>query len=179
MNISSGRLDQALFALNYQLALRHASVQLVVIGGSGLIAIDVVSRATRDVDVVALERDGKLVSAEPLPSTVRDAAATVARDLGLELLGHRRFDEMAPAMRAGVGQRDFVVLADLLGRRRRSMSVLAVLGTGLTAGPLGLGLGWPFAEGSRLAFTGGQGLFQASALLGNLSLEFGDLLLQK
>lgn len=84
MNISSGRLDQALFALNDQLALRHASVHLVVIGGSGLIAIDVVSRATRDVDVVALERDGKLVSAEPLPSTVRDAAATVARDLGLE-----------------------------------------------------------------------------------------------
>ena len=84
MNISSERLDQALFALNDQLALRHASVHLVVIGGSGLIAIDVVSRATRDVDVVALERDGKLVSAEPLPSTVRDAAATVARDLGLE-----------------------------------------------------------------------------------------------
>lgn len=55
-----------------------------MIGGSGLIAIDAVSRATRDVDVVALERDGELVSAEPLPAAVRDSAATVARDLGLE-----------------------------------------------------------------------------------------------
>lgn len=84
MTIGSEQLHQALFALNDQLALRHWSVHLIVIGGSDLIAIDVVSRATRDVDVVALERDGKLVSAEPLPAIVRDAAATVARDLGLE-----------------------------------------------------------------------------------------------
>lgn len=56
----------------------------MVIGGSGLIAIDAVARATRDVDVVALEEDGKLVSAEPLPDAVREAAATVARDFGLE-----------------------------------------------------------------------------------------------
>jgi hypothetical protein len=84
MNIGSEQLDQALFALNDQLSLRRGSVHLIVIGGSGLIAIDAVSRATRDVDVVALERDGKLVSAEPLPAAVRDAAATVARDLGLE-----------------------------------------------------------------------------------------------
>ncbi len=38
----------------------------------------------RDVDIVALEQDGELVSAEPLPAPVRDAAAIVARDLGLE-----------------------------------------------------------------------------------------------
>jgi hypothetical protein len=84
MSIDSDRLDQALLALNDQLALRDGSVHLIVIGGSGLIAIDAVSRVTRDVDVVALERDGELVSAEPLPEVVRDAAATVARDLGLE-----------------------------------------------------------------------------------------------
>lgn len=84
MSIGSEQLNQALFALSDQLALRHGSVHLIVIGGSGLIAIDVVSRATRDVDVVALERDGRLVSAEPLPAIVRDAATTVARDLGLE-----------------------------------------------------------------------------------------------
>ncbi len=84
MNIGSEQLDQALFALDDQLALRQGGVHLVVIGGSGLIAIGAVSRATRDVDVVALEQDGELVSAEPLPEIVRDAAATVARDLGLE-----------------------------------------------------------------------------------------------
>ena len=69
MSIGSDQLDQALLALNDQLALRHGSVHLIVIGGSGLIAIDVVSRVTRDVDVVALERDGELVSAEPLPKS--------------------------------------------------------------------------------------------------------------
>lgn len=56
----------------------------MVIGGSGLIAIDAVSRTTRDVDVVALEEGGVLISAEPLPPLLREAAATVARDLGLE-----------------------------------------------------------------------------------------------
>src|SRR5450755_2964169 len=84
MNISSEQLDQALFALNDQLALRRGRVHLIVIGGSGLIAIEAVSRATRDVDVVALKRDGELVSADPLPTIVRDAAAIVARDLGKE-----------------------------------------------------------------------------------------------
>jgi hypothetical protein len=64
--------------------MADARVHLVVIGGSGLIAIDAVARATRDVDVVALEEDGELVSAEPLPAAVRDAAVIVARDLGLE-----------------------------------------------------------------------------------------------
>ncbi len=33
---------------------------------------------------MALEEDGVLVSAEPLPAAIRKAAATVARDLGLE-----------------------------------------------------------------------------------------------
>ena len=55
-----------------------------MIGGSGLIAIEVVTRARRDVDVLALEVDGTLVSAEPLPDAVVTAAALVARDLGLD-----------------------------------------------------------------------------------------------
>jgi hypothetical protein len=83
-DISAQRLDHALTALNDQLTAVHSTVHLVVVGGSGLIAIDAVSRSTRDVDVVALQEDGNLVSAEPLPGPVRDAAAIVARDLGLE-----------------------------------------------------------------------------------------------
>jgi hypothetical protein len=78
------RLDTALAALGDLLASSRSRAHLVVIGGSGLIAINAVTRATRDVDVVALVRDGVLVSAEPLPDAVRTAAATVARDLGLE-----------------------------------------------------------------------------------------------
>lgn len=82
--IGSQRLSAILAALNDQLVLTGARAHLVVVGGSGLIAIDAVTRATHDVDVVALEEDGKLVSAEPLPESVRAAAAIVARDFGLE-----------------------------------------------------------------------------------------------
>jgi hypothetical protein len=84
IDIGLDRLDEALSALNDQLTAVGARANLVVIGGSGLIAISAVSRTTRDVDVVALEEDGVLISAEPLPAAIRAAAATVARDLGLE-----------------------------------------------------------------------------------------------
>ncbi|HUA70237.1 MAG TPA: DUF6036 family nucleotidyltransferase [Solirubrobacteraceae bacterium] len=82
-NIGSDQLEIILTAMNDQLAVADASVHLVVIGGSGLIAIEAATRATRDVDVVALEEEGELISADPLPQTVRDAAAVVARDFGL------------------------------------------------------------------------------------------------
>lgn len=83
VNIGVQSLDDALSALGEQLALAQERFHLVVIGGSGLIAIHAVSRATRDVDVLAIEKDGTLVSADPLPAAVSEAAATVARDLGL------------------------------------------------------------------------------------------------
>jgi hypothetical protein len=83
-SIDQTQLDVVLGALGEQLELAGEHVRLVVIGGSGLIAIDAVARATRDVDVVALEVDGALVSAEPLPEAVAAAAAIVARDFGLE-----------------------------------------------------------------------------------------------
>lgn len=82
-SISHDSLDRALGALGDQLNARNATVHLIVIGGSGLLAIDAVRRVTQDVDVVALERDGVLVSAEPLPPMVVEAAAVVARDLRL------------------------------------------------------------------------------------------------
>ena len=82
--IDTHRLEAALTALGEQLALTGDSAHLVVIGGSGLLAINVISRSTQDVDVVALEQDGRLVPAQPLPAPIADAAALVARDLGLE-----------------------------------------------------------------------------------------------
>jgi len=84
VDIGSERLEAALAALNDQLGLGGARMHLIVVGGSGLIAINAVSRVTQDVDVVALEVDGVLVSADPLPEAVSAAAATVARDLGLK-----------------------------------------------------------------------------------------------
>lgn len=83
-DIGPYRLDEALSALGDLLELAGEPHHLVVIGGSGLLAIEAVSRTTRDVDVIALEKDGSLISAEPLPDAIVDAAAVVARDLGLE-----------------------------------------------------------------------------------------------
>jgi hypothetical protein len=84
IDIGLDRLGEALSALNDQLTTGGACANLIVIGGSGLIAIAAVSRTTRDVDVLALEEDGVLISAEPLPAAIREAAAIVARDLRLE-----------------------------------------------------------------------------------------------
>lgn len=83
-NIASDQLGTVLSALAELLEAAGEQHHLVVIGGSGLVAIGVISRATRDVDVVALEADGELISASPLPPPILIAAATVARDLGLD-----------------------------------------------------------------------------------------------
>ncbi len=82
--IGTEQLDEVLSALAELLAAANSNAHLVVIGGSGLVAIGAITRATRDVDVVALYRDGALVRADPLPPPVADAAAIVARDFGLE-----------------------------------------------------------------------------------------------
>lgn len=73
----------ALAALSEQLVAAHARFELVVIGGSALVALGLVERATRDVDVLGILSDRGLSSAEPLPEALATAAARVARDLGL------------------------------------------------------------------------------------------------
>lgn len=82
-SINDQRLAEVLAALG-ELLGAGPPVHLVVIGGSGLLALGVIDRATRDVDVVAIERDGELVGAEPLPAVVREAAAIVSRDFNLD-----------------------------------------------------------------------------------------------
>lgn len=71
----SGRLD----------LMQAETVRLVVCGGSALIATGLRQRTTHDVDVVALmNAAGELISPAPLPSFLLEAAAQVARDLGLD-----------------------------------------------------------------------------------------------
>jgi Nucleotidyltransferase of unknown function (DUF6036) len=82
--IGREQLDEVLSALAELLSAANADAHLVVIGGSGLVAIGAITRGTRDVDVVALKRDDDLVSADPLPRPVAEAAALVARDFGLD-----------------------------------------------------------------------------------------------
>jgi hypothetical protein len=82
--LDSYRLDQALGLLSERLSLAQAPIyELIVCGGSALIARGLVSRVTRDVDVVARREPGGLVSSQPLPAALLAAAERVEADLGL------------------------------------------------------------------------------------------------
>lgn len=82
-------LDDALVATGALLERRGHALAIVVVGGAALNLLRVVSRATNDVDVIALATPhvGRLPTdvrpPEPVPPELRDAVATVARDLGL------------------------------------------------------------------------------------------------
>jgi Nucleotidyltransferase of unknown function (DUF6036) len=80
---SSGRVRELLVALSEQLAVRGQHYELVVVGGSALLALELVERTTRDVDVVALRHAGSLSKADPLPPDLIDARSRVASDFGL------------------------------------------------------------------------------------------------
>jgi hypothetical protein len=80
---SSGSADRLLDALGEQLAARATSFDLVVIGGAALLALGLVDRPTKDVDIVGLLREGGLEAARPLPGVLDEARAVVARDFGL------------------------------------------------------------------------------------------------
>ena len=70
-------------ALGEQLAARGEHFELVVIGGSALLALGLVERTTKDVDIVAIRSDGDLESADPLPDGLVAARDLVARDFSL------------------------------------------------------------------------------------------------
>lgn len=76
-------VDQLLSALGDRLQLRGVRYEVVVVGGSALLALGLVDRPTRDVDLVALRVDDVLTSVVPLPAELVDARDRVARDLEL------------------------------------------------------------------------------------------------
>ncbi len=65
--LNASRADELLRALAEQLAAAGESYELAVIGGSALLALGLIDRPTRDVDVVALREAGVLTKAKPLP----------------------------------------------------------------------------------------------------------------
>jgi hypothetical protein len=77
------RTHELLEALGEQLAARGAHAELVVIGGSALLAVGLISRPTRDVDIVALRSGRTLIEPRPLPTELVAARDRVARDFGL------------------------------------------------------------------------------------------------
>lgn len=68
---------------NLMIARGRAPVHLVVCGGSALIALNLVTRTTRDVDVLATLEDGELRCARPLPAWLREDAEAVRAELNL------------------------------------------------------------------------------------------------
>ena len=82
--LSQDTLDRALESLAVRLEENGAEpAEIVICGGSALILADVVSRATRDVDIVALVVAGSLHSPDPLPGPLQKAAIEAAEDMGL------------------------------------------------------------------------------------------------
>lgn len=77
---SASTAHELLAALGQHLAEAGTSFDLVVIGGAALLARDLVDRATRDIDVVALATPEGLRSATSFPSELVAAVERVARD---------------------------------------------------------------------------------------------------
>jgi hypothetical protein len=83
--LGSETLEQALKLLAEKLEFdRAAPASLVVCGGASLIAQGLVSRTTKDVDVLALmDQQGQLLPSQPLPESVSRAVSEIASQLDL------------------------------------------------------------------------------------------------
>ena len=81
--LDQSRTHELLAAVGEQLAAGGTYAELVVIGGSALLAIGLISRPTRDVDVVAWLAGQTLVDPRPFPAELIAARDRVARDFGL------------------------------------------------------------------------------------------------
>ncbi len=86
MHLTTQKLDEALHLLGAILTLwKGEAYQLVVCGGSALIAQKLAFRATHDVDVLALRNwDHEPCRAYPFPEPLAEAAKQVAQELRLE-----------------------------------------------------------------------------------------------
>jgi hypothetical protein len=85
VKLNSQNLDQALAFLSQRLADAEVEPQeLVICGGSGLIALGLVNRSTEDVDILGrLDAGRQIVDPRPLSSATLKAADEVAVELGL------------------------------------------------------------------------------------------------
>lgn len=70
-------LDRALKTLGKILAERHLHFEVVAIGGGGLLLLGMITRPTKDVDVVALIDKGNFISAKHLPKPLLEAIIEV------------------------------------------------------------------------------------------------------
>lgn len=82
--IDEGALAEAMGLLgNLMVARKRPALHLVVCGGSALIALKLVVRTTKDVDVLATLQGGELHCARPLPQWLVEDAQAVQGELKL------------------------------------------------------------------------------------------------
>jgi hypothetical protein len=74
-------LEEALRSLGAVLEARHLTYRLLVAGGSSLLLLGFVDRATADLDVVGIADRGGYLRGEPLPAPLVAAVADVGRAL--------------------------------------------------------------------------------------------------
>ncbi len=78
------KLNEALSLLSHRISISGDDpIEIVVCGGSALITTRLVSRTTKDVDIVALKNSEGLYDPDPMPSYLIDAATVVAKTLNL------------------------------------------------------------------------------------------------
>lgn len=82
--IDLSKLNTALKQLNDQLLWQVSpAIEIVVCGGSALIATGLVQRTTQDLDIIALMDSGELLDSEPLPDYLLEAADKVGKMIHL------------------------------------------------------------------------------------------------
>lgn len=83
MEIDAASLEGALKILGRLLADRKYHYEIVAIGGGSLLLLGLIDRSTKDLDLVALIKGKKLISANPLPTPLVQAVQEVGRALEL------------------------------------------------------------------------------------------------
>jgi hypothetical protein len=82
-------LEAPLRAIGELLDRRNQSAAIVIVGGTALNLLGIVSRTTRDVDVIAVGNPNKgfppstLLPPEPMPEHLQELIARAARDFGI------------------------------------------------------------------------------------------------
>ena len=83
MEINIESLESALEILGQLLADRGLHYEAAAIGGGSLLLLGLIDRTTKDLDLVALVKGRQLVSANPLPEALVQAAKEVGKILNL------------------------------------------------------------------------------------------------
>jgi hypothetical protein len=81
-------IDEALSALSETLEARHLEYELVAAGASSLVLLGLITRATRDLDIVAMIEAGHYVGAYTLPQPLVEAVRDIGEvlDIGADWL---------------------------------------------------------------------------------------------